>query len=86
MSEYEPQYNAAVAAVQALFADAPTPGEVVRAIERLGWAPRGYVREKTLDSVTLFEFAWPSDEAEEAFLEGMTSLRVSDDSHPGGAS
>lgn len=37
--EYEAMYYNAVSRVQALFAGAPTPGEVVRELERVGWRP-----------------------------------------------
>jgi len=45
---YEPEYHETVAMVQGMFAGAPTPGEVVRAIERRGWAPTEFTERMIL--------------------------------------
>lgn len=39
MTNYEDRYHAAAAKVQALLPTAPTPGEIVRELERAGWHP-----------------------------------------------
>lgn len=48
---YEALYYEARRVVQALFPSAPTPGEVVRALERIGWHPTLPVSPRTVSTV-----------------------------------
>lgn len=81
---YEPEYYKAVAKVQELFPLAPTPGEVVRALERMGWRPQQFARAEVLRELADWDaLAFQDGVAHEGFVRQWLG-RLADEVAAGG--